>query len=45
MKRFGSVIRLRTEKLEEYKSLHAAVRPGILKKITECNVHNYSIYY
>jgi L-rhamnose mutarotase len=45
MKRYGSVIRLRPEKLEEYKQLHAAVWPGILKMITNCNIRNYSIYY
>ena len=42
--RYGSVIGLRAEKLEEYKELHAAVWPGVLKKIKECNIRNYSIY-
>jgi L-rhamnose mutarotase len=45
MKRYGSVIGLRPEKLEEYKKLHAAVWPSILKTINECNIRNYSIYY
>lgn len=45
MKRYGSLIGLRPEKLEEYKELHAAVWPGVLKMITECNIRNYSIYY
>ena len=45
MKRYGSVIRVRPEKLEEYKKLHAAAWPGILKMIKECNLQNYSIYY
>lgn len=45
MKRFGSVIRLRPEKLEAYKSLHAEVWPGVLRKISECNIRNYTIYY
>ncbi len=45
MKRYGSVIRVRPEKLEEYKALHRAVWPGVLAKITECNIRNYSIYY
>lgn len=45
MKRYGSVIRVWPEKLDEYKRLHAAVWPGVLKKITECNIRNYSIYY
>jgi L-rhamnose mutarotase len=45
MKRYGSLIRLRSEKYEEYKRLHAAVWPEILAKITECGIRNYSIYY
>jgi len=44
MKRYGSVIGLRPEKLEEYKKLHAAVWPGVLKMITQCHIQNYSIY-
>lgn len=45
MKRYGSVIRVVPEKLEEYKRLHAAVWPGVLKMIRTCNIRNYSIYY
>ena len=44
MKRYGMVIGLRPEKLEEYKRLHAAVWPGVLKMIGQCNIRNYSIY-
>lgn len=44
MKRFGMVIGLNAEKLDEYKKLHAAAWPEVLKTITECNIHNYSIY-
>ena len=42
--RYGHVIGLRPEKLEEYKQLHADVWPGVLKTIEECNIRNYSIY-
>jgi len=42
--RYGHVIGLRPEKLEEYKQLHANVWPGVLKMIKECNIRNYSIY-
>jgi L-rhamnose mutarotase len=42
--RYGSVIGVRPEKLEEYKKLHAAVWPDVLKMIHECNIRNYSIY-
>jgi len=45
MKRYGMVLKVRPEKLQEYKTLHAAVWPGVLKKIAECNIRNYSIYH
>jgi L-rhamnose mutarotase len=44
MKRYGTVIGLRAEKIEEYKRLHAAVWPDVLKMIHECHIRNYSIY-
>ena len=44
MKRYGSVIGLRPEKIEEYKKLHAAVWPDVLKMIHQCHIRNYSIY-
>ena len=43
-KRYGMVIRLKPEKLEEYKRLHAEPWPGVLKTIHECSIRNYSIY-
>ena len=45
MKRYGSVIKVNPEKLDEYKQLHAAVWPGVLAMIKECNIRNYSIFY
>ncbi len=45
MSRHGSVIKVRPEKLEEYKRLHAAPWPEINRIISECNIRNYSIYY
>lgn len=45
MERKGWVIRVRLDKLEEYKQLHANVWPEVLQKLRECNVTNYSIYY
>lgn len=44
MKRYGSVIRLRPEKEQEYKRYHAAVWPEVLETIRLCNIRNYSIY-
>ena len=45
MKRYGMVIRVRPEKLEEYNRLHAKVWPAVLRTISECNIRNYSIYH
>ena len=43
-KRFGSVIGLRADKIDEYKRLHAATWPDVLKRISASNIRNYSIY-
>lgn len=45
MKRYGMVIKVRPEKLEEYKRLHAKVWPAVLRTISECKIRNYSIYH
>ena len=42
--RYGMVLKIRPEKIEEYKAYHAEVWPGVAKMITECNITNYSIY-
>ena len=44
MKRYGSLIGLRPEALDEYKRYHAAVWPEVLAMIQKCNIHNYSIF-
>jgi L-rhamnose mutarotase len=44
MKRYATVIGLRPEKLDEYKKLHAAVWPDVLKTIKQCHIQNYSIF-
>ncbi len=44
MKRYGMVIGLHPEKVEEYKRLHAAVWPEVLSMIQRCHIRNYSIY-
>jgi L-rhamnose mutarotase len=44
IQRYGSVIGLRAEKIEEYTKLHAAVWPGVLQKIKDCHIRNYSIF-
>ena len=45
MKRYGMLIKVRPEKFEEYKKLHAAVWPEVLDMLKQCNIHNYSIYH
>jgi L-rhamnose mutarotase len=44
MKRYGMVIGLKQDGIEEYKRLHAVVWPDVLRTIAECNIRNYSIY-
>lgn len=44
MKRYGSVIGLRADQVAEYKKLHAAVWPDVLRMISACHIRNYSIY-
>ena len=44
MKRFGWVIGVREEKIDEYRKLHADVWPEVLDMIKQCNISNYSIY-
>lgn len=44
VRRFGQVIRVKPEKLDEYRKLHANPWPCVLQKIRECNIRNYSIY-
>ena len=44
MQRYGWLIGIRPEAIEEYKRYHAAVWPEILEKIKDCNIRNYSIY-
>ena len=44
MKRYGWVIGVKEDKIDEYKKLHAAVWPEVLDMIKRCNISNYSIY-
>ena len=38
------VIRLRPEKVEEYRRLHRAVPPAVLATIRACGIRNYTIF-
>jgi L-rhamnose mutarotase len=45
MQRHGWVIKVKPDRLEEYKKIHANVWPEVLNIIKKCNIQNYSIYY
>jgi len=44
VKRYGSIIGLRPDKIDGYKRLHAAAWPEVLSMIAACNIRNYSIF-
>lgn len=44
VERYGMVIGVKPEKIEYYKRLHAAAWPGVLARIKDCHIRNYSIY-
>ena len=44
MKRYGLVLGLKPEGVEEYKRLHADVWPDVLRQIERSNIRNYSIF-
>lgn len=44
MSRYGWVIQVSEEKIDEYKALHRKAWPEVLKMIKDCHISNYSIY-
>jgi len=42
--RYAMVVGLKPDQVERYKMLHANTWPGVLNRITECNIRNYSIH-
>jgi L-rhamnose mutarotase len=44
MQRMGQVIGLNAADIADYKRLHAAVWPDVLRMISACNIRNYSIF-
>jgi L-rhamnose mutarotase len=44
MKRLGSVIRLAPGAEDKYRQLHAAVWPGVLSRLGEAYITNYTIF-
>src|SRR3954454_9841744 len=44
MRRFGQILGIKSDSIEEYERLHAAVWPAVLATIEACNIRNYSIF-
>ena len=44
MKRYAMVIHLKSEKIDEYKKLHARVWPEVLTVLSRYHIKNYSIF-
>lgn len=44
VRRYSMITGLKPESVALYKQLHASVWPGVLKKIKDCHIQNYSIY-
>lgn len=44
MKRYGMVIRVRPELEDAYIHLHANTWPGVLRRISDSNIRNYTIF-
>ena len=44
MQRMGMVLGLKADRVEEYKRLHRAVWPDILKLLSDHHITNYSIF-
>ncbi len=44
MERYGSVVEIKADSIDEYKRLHADPWPEVLKMIKDCNIENYSVY-
>lgn len=43
--RKGAIIKVKSEKLDYYKELHAKPWPEVNRILKECNIQNYSIFY
>ena len=44
MRRYGRVIGVKPERVENYKKIHVAVWPEVLATIRACHIRNYSIF-
>lgn len=44
MQKMGMVIGVASQRIAEYKALHAAVWPQVLERLRQANVRNYTIF-
>ncbi|GHO89764.1 L-rhamnose mutarotase [Dictyobacter formicarum] len=44
MRRFGQIIQVKPDHIEDYERIHAAVWPEVLETIRACNMRNYTIF-
>ena len=44
MQRFGFVVKLKPDAIEEYEKYHSDVWPEVLAKINESGIRNYTVY-
>ena len=44
VKRFGQVINVRPDRVDDYERLHAEPWPDVLEQIRRSNIRNYSIF-
>lgn len=44
MKRIGFLLKVKKDKIEEYKKIHASVWPEMLAALSRCGWHNYSLF-
>ena len=44
MKRYGRIIKVKDNKIDEYRKYHRNVWPEHLKMLTACNLRNFSIF-
>jgi L-rhamnose mutarotase len=45
MERIGWIGRLKPDMVQKYTELHANTWPGVLERIKDCNLQNYTIFY
>ena len=45
MERHAQAIRVKADRLQEYRDLHADVWPKVAETIRACSIRNYSIYH